>query len=276
MASNTKERVISALVMTAIVVVAVILGKWTTLAIVLIAGLLCIDELLVNFSQVKRQDFNYRYVMGFFALFFILVNVMGAKLSLGFFTVAAIFLNLFLIFYLFKIPMEKAFMKNSSLKNPAIITAFVMLPLLSIGIHFDSPFWRQILGMLLIVTYSMDTGAWFVGKNFGKHKLWPAVSPKKTVEGLVGGMIIAGAFGSVAWWLFFNDFRWYYSIIFALCGVISQVGDLAQSKVKREFAIKDSSNLIPGHGGVYDRIDSLIFLSPFFVIVVKYLGQHLL
>ena len=60
-----------------------------------------------------------------------------------------------------------------------------------------------------------------------------------------------------------------------MCGAMSQVGDLIQSKIKREFEIKDSSNLIPGHGGVYDRIDSLIFLSPFFVIVVKYLGQQI-
>ena len=274
--SNTKARIISALIMLIIVVAAVVLGKWTTLAAILVVGLLCLDELMVNFSQIKRSDFKYRYVMFFFSLLFISVNVFGAKLSLGFFTVAALFLNLFLIYYLFRIPMDRAFMKNSSLKNPAIITAFVILPLLSIGIHFDSSYWRQILGMLLIVTYTMDTGAWFVGKNFGKHKLWPTVSPKKTVEGLIGGMIIAAGAASLFWWIFFDDFRWYYSIIFALCGVISQVGDLAQSKMKREFAIKDSSNLIPGHGGVYDRIDSLIFLSPFFVIVVKYLGQHLL
>ncbi len=274
--SNTKARVISALVMSAIVLLAVVLGKWTTLAVVLVAGLLCIDELLVNFSQVKREEFNYKYVMGFFIILFIAVNVLGAKLSLGFFTVASLFANFFLIYYLFKIPSSREFMKQSSGKNPALITAFVILPLLSMGIYFDTDYWREILGMLLIVTYSMDTGAWFVGKNFGKHKLWPAVSPKKTVEGLIGGMIIAAIVASLAWWQFFGDFRWYYSVIFAVCGVISQVGDLVQSKMKREFEIKDSSNLIPGHGGVYDRIDSLIFLSPFFVIVVKYLGQHLL
>ena len=271
--SNTKQRIISALVMAALVIIAVIIGKSTTLIAVLVVGVLCIDELLINFAKINREDFAYKYIIGFFSLFFIVLNGFNAKLSLLFFTAAAIFLNLFLIYYLFKIPMSKCFMKNSAVKHPGIIAILVALPLLSFGIHINDASWREILGMLLIVTYSMDTGAWFVGKNFGKHKLWPAVSPKKTIEGFIGGMIVAGALGSLAWWYFFGDFRWYYSVIFALCGVISQVGDLVQSKLKREFEIKDSSNLIPGHGGVYDRIDSLIFLSPFFVIVVKYLGQ---
>ena len=275
MVSNTKERIISALVMAAIVIIAVVLGKTTTLIAVLAAGILCIDELLCNFANISRKDFLYKYVIGFFSLLFIAVNGLHASISLEFFTISALMLNLFLIYYLFSIPLEKSFMKTSTAQRPALISAFVIVPLLSFGIHFQTDAWRQVLGMLLIVTYSMDTGAWFIGKNFGKHKLWPAVSPKKTVEGFIGGMVIAAICGSVAWWLFFNDARWYYSVIFAACGAISQVGDLVQSKVKREFEIKDSSNLIPGHGGVYDRIDSLIFLSPFFVIVVKYLGQQL-
>jgi phosphatidate cytidylyltransferase len=126
----------------------------------------------------------------------------------------------------------------------------------------------------MMVTFSMDTGAWFFGRKFGKHKLWPAVSPNKTIEGLVGGMFLASIMGSLTWYLFFHQLKWESSVIFAICGAISQVGDLIQSKIKREFQIKDSSNLIPGHGGVYDRIDSLIFLSPFFVVVVKYLGHQ--
>jgi phosphatidate cytidylyltransferase len=271
MMSNTKARIISALVMAALVVAAVVFGKSTTLIVVLVAGVLCLDELLVNFALIKRQDITYKGVIAFFSILFILINGFTAQMTLNFFTIASIFLNLFLIYYLFQIPMDKLFMKNGARSNPVLISLLVILPLLSFGVHIHNDYWRQILGMLLIVTYSMDTGAWFIGKNFGKHKLWPAVSPKKTIEGLVGGMIIAGACGSWAWFYFFGQFRWYYSVIFAFCGVISQVGDLVQSKLKREFEIKDSSNLIPGHGGVYDRIDSLIFLSPFFVIVVKYL-----
>ena len=273
--SNTKERIISAIVMALVVIAAVYFGRSTTLFVILIASILCIDELLVNFVKLTRKAFSYKYVIILFSLFFVIINGFKSPISLTVFTLASLVMNASLVYYLFKIPLASRFIKNNTEKNPAIIAMLVALPMLSFGIHFESQSWRQILGMLLIVTYSMDTGAWFIGKNFGKHKLWPSISPKKTIEGFIGGIIIAAVCGSIAWNGFFGEFKWYYSVIFAMCGAMSQVGDLIQSKIKREFEIKDSSNLIPGHGGVYDRIDSLIFLSPFFVIVVKYLGQQI-
>ena len=274
--SNTKQRIISALVMAILVVVCVAIGKIPTLILVMLVGILCIDELLVNFAELTRKSFYFKYIVFFFTLFFLAINVFfEAKLSRSFFTISALLLNVFLIFYLFKIPLQEGFMKKSTEKHPGLLSVIAILPILSFGIHFETNYWRQILGLLLIVTISMDTGAWFFGKNFGRVKLWPEISPKKTVEGFVGGMFTAALLGSLTWHYLFNDYQWYYSVIFAACGAISQVGDLVQSKIKREFKIKDSSNLIPGHGGIYDRIDSLIFLSPFFVFVVKYLGRHL-
>ena len=270
--SNTKQRIISALAMTLLIIACVAIGKVPTLILVLLVGILCIDELLVNFSEMARSSFQYKYIIFFFSLFFLTINILfEAKLSRSFFTIAALFLNMFLIFYLFKIPLEESFMKKNNKKNPGLLSVIAILPLLSFGIHFETSQWRQIITLLLIVTVSMDTGAWFFGKNFGKIKLWPEVSPKKTVEGFIGGVFTAGLLTSLTWYSFFNHYQWYYSVIFAACGAVSQVGDLVQSKIKREFGIKDSSNLIPGHGGIYDRIDSLIFLSPFFVFVVKYL-----
>jgi phosphatidate cytidylyltransferase len=275
MVSNTKLRIISALVMLVIVAVVLVVGKWATLFFCMTVGVLCIDELMINFSQMERKNFVYRYVVAIFIVLFVLVNVLATNISLISLTLGSLLLNCFLIYYLFKIPLSVGFMKKSSEKAPGIIAGMAVFPLLSFGIHFENEDWRQILGILLIVTYGMDTGAWFIGKNFGKIKLWPEVSPKKTVEGFVGGLFTAALLGGLGWWYFFGDYKWYYSVIFAACGAISQVGDLVQSKVKREFAIKDSSNLIPGHGGIYDRIDSLIFLSPFFVIVVKYLRHQI-
>ncbi|MDD4973362.1 MAG: phosphatidate cytidylyltransferase [Bacteriovorax sp.] len=274
--SNTKQRIISALIMAILVVLCVFFGKMPTLILVMLVGILCIDELLVNFAELTRKSFFYKYIIFFFTLFFLFINVFfEAKLSRSFFTISALFLNIFLIYYLFKIPLQENFMKKSTEKNPGLLSVIAILPIVSFGIHFETDHWRHILGLLLIVTISMDTGAWFFGKNFGRVKLWPEISPKKTVEGFVGGMFTTALLGTLAWHYLFNDYQWYYSVIFAACGAVSQVGDLVQSKIKREFGIKDSSNLIPGHGGIYDRIDSLIFLSPFFVFVVKYLGRHL-
>lgn len=258
--------------MAATVSFAVMMGKFFALTAIFFVGVLCVDEVLCNFSKLNRNNLSYRTVIILFSfLYFFLNNKNNIEFALEFFTVSALVMNFFLIYYLFKIPQKNEFMRKISIEKPALISAIIAIPLLSFGIHLQREIWREILAMLLIITYGMDTGAWFIGKNFGKHKLWPEVSPKKTIEGLVGGIFISSFLGSFAWELFFKDIRWYHFFLFAACGAISQVGDLIQSKIKREFQIKDSSNLIPGHGGIYDRIDSLIFLSPFFAIVVKYL-----
>jgi phosphatidate cytidylyltransferase len=116
-----------------------------------------------------------------------------------------------------------------------------------------------------------DTGAWFFGKNFGKHKLWPSVSPKKTVEGFVGGLITSSLCGLLYWHLFLGKISWGLWLFFILVGICAQVGDLIQSKFKRQFNIKDSSNIIPGHGGVYDRVDSLLFVIPLFAAALGHI-----
>ena len=107
-----------------------------------------------------------------------------------------------------------------------------------------------------------------LGQKFGKHKLWPKVSPKKTWEGLIGGIITSVILTSVYWYFFIGKVSPSLVILFSILAGCSQVGDLVQSKMKRQFDIKDSSSLIPGHGGVYDRIDSLLFVAPLFALVL--------
>jgi phosphatidate cytidylyltransferase len=110
----------------------------------------------------------------------------------------------------------------------------------------------------------VDTAAYFTGKKFGKHKLWEAVSPKKTIEGLIGGVFFSVLATSLYWNAFVDKVNVFTVLFFTFVACCSQVGDLAQSKLKRQFEIKDSSSLIPGHGGVYDRVDSLMFVAPFY------------
>ncbi len=129
---------------------------------------------------------------------------------------------------------------------------------------------------VMIVIWSMDTGAYFAGKNIGGPKMAPKISPNKTWSGLIGGTITAVIFGGLYAYfqkganivLFENA-----TILLLLSGflaVVSQVGDLAESAIKRKFNVKDSGAIIPGHGGIMDRVDGVLFVAPA-VVFIEYL-----
>lgn len=120
--------------------------------------------------------------------------------------------------------------------------------------------------MVFAIAWGTDTCAYFVGVLLGKHKLYPLLSPKKTIEGCLGGVIGTGLFTLLHTFVFMGHIEYTITqrLLFVLYGmvgsVIGQVGDLAASGIKRNFGIKDYGNLIPGHGGVMDRFDSIVFI----------------
>ena len=120
---------------------------------------------------------------------------------------------------------------------------------------------KWMLGYIFIISYLTDVFAFFTGKFFGKHKLIERVSPKKTIEGSVGGFVF-GCICSFLWAYYFKFFG-YPSYLFLISSIllpiISEIGDLVFSLIKRHYEVKDFSNLIPGHGGILDRLDSIIF-----------------
>lgn len=125
---------------------------------------------------------------------------------------------------------------------------------------------------LLLVVFMGDTGAFYTGSYLGRHKLCPAVSPNKTIEGSVGGLAANVCSGALFKIFFFPLLQWNLSILFFLCiGVAGQVGDLFESKLKRVANIKDSSSLLPGHGGFLDRIDALLFAAPVAYLFKEYI-----
>jgi phosphatidate cytidylyltransferase len=127
----------------------------------------------------------------------------------------------------------------------------------------DGLYW---ICLALASTWSADTLAYLVGRTWGKHKLWPRHSPKKTWEGFIGGLV-GGLLGAVAVAAFVPNFTWPAVIAIGLIiPVVGLFGDLSISMMKRHVGVKDSSNLIPGHGGFLDRLDSLLFVS----VVVYY------
>lgn len=116
---------------------------------------------------------------------------------------------------------------------------------------------------LLSIIFAGDVCAYYVGSYFGKHKLVPAISPGKTVEGAIGGLVGNLLVGAIGKFFFLHDLSWGISILFFLAvGIAGQVGDLFESELKRSSKIKDSSGILPGHGGFLDRIDALLFASP--------------
>lgn len=181
----------------------------------------------------------------------------------------AIILNFVLLIFLFFYKNE-SFWLNNLLKKTLIAPAlFVLIPFSVLSQLFQFENWKLFFTGLLILNFSMDSAAWFFGKNFGKNKLWPEVSPKKTIEGLIGGILFSTIVTYIFWSKTFDFNNPVLLLIFAIFALTSQLGDLVQSKIKRYFNVKDSSSLIPGHGGVYDRIDSLLFLAPYYLFMLN-------
>ena len=124
---------------------------------------------------------------------------------------------------------------------------------------------RQVGAMawLLTVIWSTDTAAYEIGRRWGKHKLAPEISPHKTWEGAVAGLVVGSILGIIAA-LITTDAGWFAAFIVSLfISGVGQIGDLVESKVKRLAGVKDSGNLLPGHGGILDRFDSLLLASMF-------------
>lgn len=153
-----------------------------------------------------------------------------------------------------------------------IISGFIFLTLIP---YIGSTFQPKLVLGIFILTWTNDTFAYLIGKKFGKIKLKEKISPKKTIEGFIGGLL-AALIGGV---IIFNTTLLYspafWLLLALLVSVLGTTGDLIQSKFKRLAGVKDSGRIMPGHGGVYDRLDSIIFASPFiylFIIFINYVS----
>ena len=269
MSNNTVLRIISALVLTLVISICFVAGPIQTLLLIFLIGAIIVDEIYCNFFKEKRFSRRYFASQLLFILPFFLFNfVFKNQFIFDIFVKISLFLNIFLLFYLIYSETNSDILFKKGKKYSFLVGLFVLLPMMSIATLINSVNWQFFVIVLLVVNYSMDSGAWFVGKNFGKRKLWPSVSPNKTVEGFLGGAIIAGLSGGLFWHLFFEKMEILNFFFFAIFGILSQLGDLVQSKFKRQCKIKDSSSLIPGHGGFYDRLDSLLYLAPFFASTI--------
>ncbi|MBX6352323.1 MAG: phosphatidate cytidylyltransferase [Thermoflavifilum sp.] len=134
--------------------------------------------------------------------------------------------------------------------------------------------WAWLL-LLLAAIWLTDTAAYFVGRHVGGPKLWPSISPNKTVSGALAGVVAAAVATVVVGYLCLPGFDlWSYALVGVLISITGQLGDLIESAYKRAAGVKDSGSLLPGHGGMLDRVDSLLFAAPFAAYLIQIGATH--
>lgn len=256
-----KTRVIAAAVLLPLLLVVVLaLPKIYTAVLFGIMAAVAAYELLAGTGLVKHPRLCiYSMLMAFWCALWCGLNIGYAGLLLG---ILIFWVALFAEMMLsgMKLPFEKV---------AICLVAGVLLPLLFsslVRIH-SSEKGRFFILIPFAMAFLSDTGAYFAGLKFGKHKLAPEISPKKTIEGVVGG-VLAAVLGMVIYCLVLQVFfqlkaNYLAAILYGFAGAAAGVfGDLCFSVIKRQTGIKDYGNLIPGHGGILDRFDSMMVVGP--------------
>ena len=242
--------------------------------------------LIVFFAVV----FAHRYVLYAFALLLIfgmlheMYNAIcvGRTLRIsGYVSALAVFsgavfgktlLSVYAVFMLFLLAMIVLHGRVTSKKvlSTAFVTVFISM-FMSLLVPIRANFGGGFIILPFVCAWMTDTGAYFSGSFFGKHNLVPHISPKKTVEGAIGGILFS-IVGCMIFACFVNTTDAYakFAVIGLAGSLISQAGDLIASCIKRDFGKKDFGTLLPGHGGIMDRFDSVLYVLPFVYFALRY------
>ena len=269
--TGTHKRIISAIVLGGAILSCILFGKMSTMIIIMIFGILSIHELEINFFKYRFLSTNYIISQLIFLASFVYFGFISYGKYTLLFVLLGIVQGFILLYYLFATKLEsKKFIQLLS-KIPLLSGIFIIIPFMASLHLLQYEQWVEYFLFLLVANFGMDTTAWFWGKTVGKRKLWPSISPQKTIAGFVGGSITTTLILCLGLYFLSGGLGLGEFLLSLLIPPLSQGGDLIQSKFKRQIGIKDSSYLIPGHGGVYDRIDSIMFTTPFMVFFLRFL-----
>ena len=265
-----KTRIIGAIIVIAIFLPFLFVGELPFAVLMSVLSALGLHELLKVRESKKQFPFILKLFAYLLVMAFCLYNFNSIEFQYSFnYRVMA------LLIFLFMLPMVFI---NDTKKYNLNDALFLIGSILFIGLSFNliiiiRNYNISYIIYLLLITTITDTFALFTGLLVGEHKLCPKISPKKTIEGLVGGVAM-GTFASVCFYHTVVSTTTPLLIVIVisfLLSVMGQLGDLVFSSIKRYYDVKDFSELIPGHGGILDRFDSLIFVTLMFIILVEYL-----
>ena len=259
------KRSVSGLAYALVFVGAILYSKETYIILISIFGVVCIWEFLklISFKNISP------YII-FSILIFLLFSSTNNILLTQILLIVSLSTSIQLLIHLFlkkkKYPSNFIEKLDISIRYPVLSFIFLML------IPFESESYQKSMIILMVfLVWTNDSFAYIIGKNLGKKKLFESISPKKTVEGLIAGIffttIVSVIISNYTDILSINQ----AVVVAFIVSIFGSLGDLVESKFKRQANIKDSGSIMPGHGGLLDRLDSLMFIAPFVYLYIHYL-----
>lgn len=262
--TNLLRRATSGFIYAVLFITAIMYSKESYIILISLFGLISLREFL------KLLNFNnsviYLLFVGLILVPYLPIHSFFIKLLLALSLSGSVQLLLNLLFKRNKYPLN--FIQKFDICVRYLLFSFTFLILLP---FVNGVYEQSVILTLIILIWVNDSFAFFVGKNLGKRKLFESVSPKKTVEGFFGGVL----FSLIAAFIlsYFCDFLSLTNLIVIslIASILGTAGDLVESKFKRQANTKDSGTIMPGHGGILDRLDSLLFVAPFVYLYIHYL-----
>lgn len=269
MTKSFLERLISGIILVIIALVTIILGKDVLLVIVVAISVIGFYEL----AKVYGLQWKFPGICGYIATigYYALIRMDYKEYIIVFFIAYLIVLMGTYVFTFPKFKAEDVMVCFFGMFYVVLMLSYIY----QVRMMQDGAY---IVWLIFLCSWGCDTCAYLVGVMFGKHKMAPVLSPKKSIEGGIGGVAGAALLGFIYATIFkdkitIDNANIIFPIVCAVGGIISQIGDLTASGIKRNHDIKDYSRLIPGHGGILDRFDSVIITAPIIYYLVAFLTK---
>lgn len=266
-------RCISGVILVVIALITILSGGYVLAATLLAISGIAFYELAKVCRIHGEKGFNVLEIVSYIAIVFLYVLTVKTSDDMFILLWAILFFLAILGVYVFAFPKFHAQQIMATyfcvLYAPLMFSFIYRIRMTEYGIY--------LVWMVFVASWISDTFAYFTGMLLGKHKLAPVLSPKKSIEGSIGGIAGSALAGALFGYLFSTKVGQEVNLVVvcavlgALGSVISQIGDLAASGIKRNYEIKDYGKLIPGHGGIMDRFDSVIVTSPIIYFLVYYM-----
>ena len=259
-----KQRIITAILALIVFLPFVIIGEWPFAIFIYLIATIGLSELL----RMRHIPFlSVPGLLGIISLWFILLPDEGLIFPIGQFTIFDAYTVIILILLAYTVLVRNKFTFDE--------VGFIVLAILYVGIGFYFLMETRIglngfsnILFAFFIIWATDTGAYFSGRAFGKRKLWPDISPNKTIGGAIGGIVTACIVAVIFHLVHpFPHELQVVILVTVFASIVGQIGDLVESAFKRHYGVKDSGNILPGHGGILDRFDSLLFVLPFLHLI---------